>query len=273
MFRCNRLVRMIPAVAAVIALVQFAAPGAHAVDVPQLTKQTSTKARAASVVQPKFAPGAAFSKALSAGATGIYTLGTSTFTGYASATTFALVHQGQIREVHSKSGGQWMSKRSSQGGLGLTSAQFDDLIALAGGLDRNVNTTNGRDQFLCLAKLAAGCGSGAAPSTGTPGEVAPVGMRCPTGYQLQSTASGGRTCRLISYAVPPVANRFAALGLMLELLVPAAQANDCGPIGCLAYYSFGEISATQFKFEYNEQAGYWGFQGGGMWAIFDLTGG
>ena len=241
-----------------------------------------------STIRPAFSAGSQFSAALSSNATGIYSLGTSNFGTYGAATTFALIHGGQIRQVQSKSGGRWLTKQAgSAGGISVSGAKFDQLMQIAGGANRNVNTMAAatRDAFLCAATLStANCptttGSGAGPGPGGtwPLEIPPTGGSCPTGYGLKMVvrADGSKVvvCQLLTQQIDLEfdADRalLAALGSALQWLIPAAEARDCGPIGCLSYFSFGEIGAFRFRFEYNEQSGFWGFNGFGIVAVFML---
>lgn len=265
-----------------MALAALVAAAAHAIDPtkppPKLPAPGDTSRT--QPVRPTFAAGSAFEAALKTNATGIYRLGTSSFGARGSATTFALVHAGQIKQVQSKRGAQWLPKQQgSSGGLPVSGPMFDQLIQIAGAVDRNANQLPAakREQFLCVAKLkTSACPS--SPGGSLPPEVVPIDNACPTGYGLQTkrgpTGKSVKVCVLLTrnfrHEPDGVAPVVAALRATLHWLVPAAHARDCGPIGCMTYFSFGEIGAFRFRFEFNEQGNYWGFNGFGIVAIFIL---
>jgi hypothetical protein len=208
---------------------------------------------------PKFNAGGAFADALQTGKTGVYVLGTTTLSGR-SATTYGLIRDGRVLDVASKSGTAWLAKRpGSTGGLGLSGAKFDQLIAI-GGVNGNVEAQGAAklNSFLQTAGLAGSSGGGGVVTE-------PIPKCIPTATN---------PCTRPITRVPSRAA--APLLAVLEALVPSVAARDCGPIGCVMYFSFGEISPFRFRFEYNEQGGYWGFNGFGIvaiWLLAESTGG
>lgn len=263
-------------IAALASCLMLMSPPPASAAVEQIRMMTTAE-RKAVPNPPSYSGSTAISTALSTNATGIYVVGTSTFSGRKPATTYALVHNGQIRQVHSKSGGSWMRKQAgSSGGVAVMAATFDTLITTAGGVNRNVNTLSSsvRDQFLSTAGLA-GATSGGGSGTPPPMEVAPVNGSCPAGYELKLKSNPKRvTCVLMTQDYRPVDRDDGLLASAarsaLDWLVPPAFARDCGALGCLAYFSFGEISAFRFVFQYNSIGGYWGFNGFGIVAVFVL---
>jgi len=265
-------------IAALASCLMLMSPPPASAAVEQIRMMTTAE-RKAVPHSPSYSGNTAISTALSTNATGIYVVGTSTFSGRKPATTYALVHNGQIRQVHSKSGGSWMRKQTgSSGGVAVMAATFDTLTTIAGGVNRNVNTLSPsvRDQFLSTAGLAgATSGSGSGSGTPPPMEVAPVNGSCPAGYELKLKSNPKRvTCVLMTQDYRPMDREdgllASALRGALDWLVPPAFARDCGALGCLAYFSFGEISAFRFVFQYNPIGGYWGFNGFGIVAVFLL---
>ena len=77
-------------------------------------------------------------EALDTGATGIFEIGAVDI-DQVEAVLRALVHNGQILQVHSKRAGTWLAKRyGSMGGKSITPTTLDELTVIAGGLDTNV---------------------------------------------------------------------------------------------------------------------------------------
>ena len=77
-------------------------------------------------------------EALDAGATGVFEIGAVDM-DQVEAVLHALVHNGQILQVHSKRAGTWLAKRNgSMGGKPIMPTTLDELAVIAGGLDTNV---------------------------------------------------------------------------------------------------------------------------------------
>ncbi len=77
-------------------------------------------------------------QALATNATGVFEIG-AVGLGQIETVLRALVHNGQILQVHSRHGGQWLAKRSgSVGGKAITPTRLDALAQIAGGLDVDV---------------------------------------------------------------------------------------------------------------------------------------
>ena len=77
-------------------------------------------------------------QALENGATGVFEIGAVDI-DQVEAVLRALVHNGQILQVHSKRAGTWLAKRNgSTGGKLIAPTALDELAMIAGGLDINV---------------------------------------------------------------------------------------------------------------------------------------
>lgn len=77
-------------------------------------------------------------EALDTGATGVFEIGAVDI-DQVEAVLRALVHNGQILQVHSKRAGTWLAKRNgSMGGKPIAPTTLDELAVIAGGLDTNV---------------------------------------------------------------------------------------------------------------------------------------
>lgn len=113
---------------------------------------------AASAAIPDFVPGSAFAAAVKQQATGIYVLGTTRIRTW-SAVHYVLVRDGRGLQIQTKAGGAWLPKLDGSGGghtVGLE--RFEQLLSLAGGVNRDVKQLPSahRDRFLCLAGFG-GC--------------------------------------------------------------------------------------------------------------------
>lgn len=77
-------------------------------------------------------------QALATSATGVFEIGAVDL-GPVETVLRALVHNGQILQVHSRQGGEWLAKRSgSVGGKPIAPTGLDVLAQIAGGLDTDV---------------------------------------------------------------------------------------------------------------------------------------
>lgn len=130
---------------------------------------TATHGVAAQVDDPlvRFAPSSAFQPAERTQATGLYVLGTTSIRSW-TATHYVLMRDGLSVQIHTKANGHWLDKLPmSRGGLTIGSARFDELLAIAGGLNRNTKELPQatRDRFYCRAGFGS-CGVAGA-STGS----------------------------------------------------------------------------------------------------------
>lgn len=165
-------------------------------------------------------------------ATGIYEIVVTT-SQQAAYRTLALMHQGAIVEVHTRRDNAYLSRDAKSPAIKLSPARFTQLLSIAGGVNRDVNTMPAatRASFYAAANLQ---GSGAANPP--PSQLPPANGACPTGYELRLVPDGsGRKalkCVLLTHrqdAPSSTETRLAAAlrGLLrapLELLVPAAEA-------------------------------------------------
>lgn len=77
-------------------------------------------------------------EALASSATGVFEIGAVDI-GPVEAVLRALVHNGQILQIHSRRADEWLAKRSgSAGGKSIAPTTLDELTHIAGGLDTNV---------------------------------------------------------------------------------------------------------------------------------------
>ena len=124
--------------------------------------------------------------------------------------SLALFHQGQMKEIHTRvQGGPYLRRRPGSTAIRIQPATFDQLIATAGGVDRNVEQLPlaQRNRFYQLAGLAVPTPPGT-PSR--PPEVAPdTAGHCPQGYELRPFPKPAK-CVLISEAPQPNRNWLVA---------------------------------------------------------------
>ena len=103
---------------------------------------------------------------LQSGATGIYELGTVTLAN-ATVGLRALMHNGQVLQVQSRHDGRWLARRSgSMGGKAVAPTKFDELTAIAGGLNVDVRRRqlDTQQQFARTAGLVLLEAPGGAPT-------------------------------------------------------------------------------------------------------------
>jgi hypothetical protein len=173
------------------------------------------------------APGLAV---LDASVTGVYLLGTVRF-GATDADIVALVHGGQVLDVHSRHRGRWLAKRAgSAGGKGLAPPRFDQLASIAGGIDMDVRALPGPVQEKFAA--TAGVVILGLPSIGTPDRA---------GTPYNDTGSGR----------PGV-----------------ASGQDCAPIDCQLLYQHPGRHGPRFKVSLDSAQGTWRFEGYGIVAVW-----
>jgi len=94
-------------------------------------------ANAVAAGEPLFEPGPGL-RSLDSAATGVFELGSVRF-GKESGRLQALVHHGRVLQVHCRYDGRWLAKRGgSSGGKAIAPTKFDELSAIAGGLNQDV---------------------------------------------------------------------------------------------------------------------------------------
>src|SRR5690606_8174772 len=87
-----------------------------------------------------FIVGPSLDAAVTSRATGIYLITTFQKPGGGVYQTYGLLKQGELQEVHTKAKG-WLSKKPGSASIKpMPAAKFDQLIAAAGGINRNVET-------------------------------------------------------------------------------------------------------------------------------------
>jgi hypothetical protein len=146
-------------------------------------------------------------EALASGATGVFEIGAVDI-GQVEAVLRALVHNGQILQVHSRQAGEWLAKRSgSVGGKSIAPTTLDELAHVAGGLDTDVRCVPAtvRADFVRAADivlLAAGdyCKRRAsvapedrapgAPATNAAGRIDCGAASCRVQYQAATPTAG-----------------------------------------------------------------------------------
>jgi hypothetical protein len=168
-------------------------------------------------------------------ATGIFDLG-ELRSGRHSARVRALVHHGRVLQVHGRLEGRWLAKSSgSSGGKSMSPSKFDELVAIAGGVNRDVRQASAdvRRSFSTAAEL-----------------MPIVGM---TAFRVR----GGEPDYSYLAAFWPVAT---------------ASAADCGALGCEALYRYESRQSEGFRIAVDVSSGHWGFQGFGIVAIWALPG-
>ena len=119
-------------------------------------------ASAGSSEAAQFALSSTFQAAERDQATGIYVFGTTRIRSW-TATHYILMREGRGVQIHTKANGVWLPKlEGSNGGLLIGAAKFDQLLSIAGGLNRNAKelAPATRDRFFCLAGFG-GCTSAA----------------------------------------------------------------------------------------------------------------
>lgn len=176
--------------------------------------------------------------------------------------SLALFHQGQMKEIHTRvQGGPYLRRRPGSTAIRIQPATFDQLIATAGGVDRNVEQLPlaQRNRFYQLAGLAVPTPPGT-PSR--PPEVAPdTAGHCPQGYELRPFPKPAK-CVLISEAPQPNRNWLVAgwerLGLVRQAEAAIHELNFS-----LANF-FGNIAFT-----YNDEERIYKFQGFGFVIVWD----
>lgn len=107
---------------------------------------------------PTFVLGSAYAQAVRQEATGIYVLGTTRIRSW-TATHYLLARYGRGLQIHTKANGAWLPKLDgSSGGHTVGVERFDELLSIAGGVNRDVRQLPPaqRDRFFCVAGFG-GC--------------------------------------------------------------------------------------------------------------------
>lgn len=197
---------------------------------------------------------------LAANMTGIYRLAYLN-SGGAQKETLALVHQGRVVEVHTRRVQQQsylqrkVQSRPAKS-VNLASGTFNQLIAIAGGVNQNVSSSSPASQqnFLKTAGLA-GSGSGGGK---TPPVVPATNGQCPFAYELHISFKDGRKqveCRLK-----------ADLPLDLIEQMFAWSKNALSVSVAYAYYEW------QWKVKYALEFWNWGFTHNDNWGGAGVSG-
>lgn len=185
-------------------------------------------AAAAQVFKPS--PGLA---GLESGATGIYELGTVTLAN-ASVGLRALLHNGQVLQVHSRHDGRWLARRSgSMGGKAVAPTKFDELAAIAGGL--NIDVRGG--QLGMQQQFARTAGLVLLQPTGNTAQSPPTGQPGPA-------LGNGKTTRKV--------------------------ATECAPASCRVIANHDRSGATGFTIALDNAASVWSFTGYGIVAVWPV---
>lgn len=187
--------------------------------------------------QPVFVLGSAYPLAAKQEASGIYVLGTTRLRSW-TATHYVLVRYGRGLQIHTKANGAWLPKLAgSSGGHTVGVERFDELLSIAGGVNRDVRQLPAvqRDRFFCVAGFG-GC----------------VGQ---TSQVPETTASRDRHLARSHEPAGP-ASFFASL-----LGAQARAAGICAQ--CQPYFASAD-PGREFRFEFDGPArGLW-FQGWGI---------
>ncbi len=166
--------------------------------------------------------------------------------------TLALVDRGRLVDVHTKRGATYLARKTGSPSIRLASKKFDELITIAGGINRNVNNMAGttRNSFYQVAGL-----TGAGEAAGQPPmQVPPENNACPLGYQPKLQFIDGRKqvqCVIVTMQSPRihgdtdllVATTGSAAVAVLDWFVPPAHARKAEivikvTIGWDGYVSF-----------------------------------
>lgn len=108
--------------------------------------------------QPAFVLGSAYAQAVRQEATGVFVLGTTRIRNW-TATHYLLVRYGRGLQIQTKANGAWLPRlEGSSGGHSIGAERFDELLSLAGGVNRDVRQlpVAQRDRFFCVAGFG-GC--------------------------------------------------------------------------------------------------------------------
>jgi len=117
--------------------------------------------------------------------------------------TLALMDRGRVIELHTRSGTTYLARKAGSPAIRVTSQKFNEMITIAGGINKDVNKLPAatRDSFMQKAGLGGTSGDGGS----APLEVPPTGTTCPIGYEFHISYESHRkvmTCRLATGLVP-----------------------------------------------------------------------
>lgn len=188
---------------------------------------------AATAEADRFEPTAALGAA-GTHATGIYLLGRA-YLPREPVEVYALLHNGEVLQVHARLGGSWLAKRhGSSGGKPLAPSRFDELMAIAGGADRDVRTQGARihADFARVGGLLRL----------EPGDSASEGRAV--------KGPGTRTTRLT--------------------LIEHAHASDCGEVGCTELYRLTTRDGRGFVIRTGIDRSTWSFAGYGIVSVWGV---
>ena len=219
-------------------------------------------------------------------ATGIYEIAVATTDSRRMQTALALVHNGALKEVHSRSSAGYQRREAGSSAIRVSTGTYDQLLALAGGTNRDVNTLPlaTRCRFYSLAAIPT-TSMDCPTSTLLPATTSPVNGACPSGYALKLVLVNGTKqlrCVLLT-RVPPALGpeaRLAAvrtaqppgrsLGEWIERLIPISTAE-----ARMLQFSFkSELFAGPLSFSYlspeagGTDYGGWRFDGFGFQIIW-----
>jgi hypothetical protein len=176
--------------------------------------------------------------------------------------SLALFYKGQMKEIHTKVvGGTYLHRKPGSTPIRIQPTTFDQLIAIAGGVDKNVEQLppDKKNRFYQLAGLSSTPGS---PSAPPPPEVAPdAAGHCPPGYELRPLPKPGK-CVLKAEAPQLDRQWLAAAWERLDLVRQAEAAIH--EINFSLANIFGNIA-----FSYNDQERVYRFQGFGFTVVWD----
>lgn len=213
---------------------------------------------------------------LTADMTGIYRLASLNSSG-SHKEVLALVHQGRVLEVHARTvqRRQYLKRQvqARSAGVDLSPAAFDQLIGIAGGLNRSVALapSSTRQAFLAAAGLAGTASSGPKPLV-----VPPQGGQCPAAYEPHANFDGGRKnieCRLKAEAPRSLGDRALAWWSQLSLIGAAQAYSD------FRWTIMALVDVQHWGVEWTDNfqgtgVSAWAFSGFGFQAsYFDIPGG
>lgn len=179
---------------------------------------TLTLVAAAAAATPQVTAGSG-AQLVTSQSTGIYVIANLNNAGRVRQ-TLTLFHKSQLKEVHTRKtvSGTYLARTANSQAIRIPTATFNQLIAVAGGVDRNVETLPAakRNQFYQLANLGD---TAPAPHPQVP--PGPTG-KCPPGYELIKLPLPPK-CRLLSRGPSGLTDWLASLWSRFPL-VPEAEA-------------------------------------------------
>jgi hypothetical protein len=230
--------------------------------------------------QPRFVKPAGIEDAVKARATGVYLAASLNTPAGQRYDTLTLINQGNAIEVHTKrAGAGYLPKRPGAHSVRtIAPATFDQLIALAGGVSRNVEGRPAKAQFLQVAGLGTGGGEGTTGGTAGGGSVPP----CPSDWAGKSALQRAKIehtpllrhqyAGCLSELMPvgePRRALFARVWDALPPLIGSAQAAEDEAKLVFLSISFDNLFKA-WAFEYNPQQGYTAFNAFGITAIWSV---